>query len=57
MKVKSTLYYKKTPIIDCEWTLDDRARKAQKTLAMIAAEDHLRAKLTVTHVLVKEESE
>ena len=57
MKVRSTLYYGETPINECDWELDDRARTTQQALAAITIEDHLRESLRVEHKIIAEEVE
>lgn len=57
MKVKSTMYYGDTPIADCTWELDDRARTTQQALAALSIEDHLKSELRVEHKILKDEPE
>lgn len=57
MKVKSTMYLGDTPINECTWELDDRARKTQRTLAALSVEDHLKNDLRIEHKILNEEPE
>ena len=51
------MYYGDTPIADCEWELDDRARKTQKAMAALGMEDHLRTKLIIKHKVLEDDGE
>ena len=57
MEVRSTMYYGDTPIADCTWTLDDRARTTQQALAALSVEDHQRAELRIEHKIVSEDDD